>query len=183
MGHYEPHPDRQPGLYGAFTVEVGVYVDVVDELIGKSKPRFVRPYDCHFRERPGILIEGEDTWWTLDQPLDHLAEGIAELVSEIALPWLDRLGSIDEILANWHAGEVPTMFLPEVTIALLHYARGERDVAATMIRAELGRTDHRGAAERLVALAQRLGLDASMDDAKVVNLLEAERQQWTRSGT
>jgi hypothetical protein len=183
MGRHEPHPDRQPGLYGAFTAEVGVYVDAVDELVGKPKPRFVRPYDCHFRERLGMLIDGDDTWWTLDQPIDQLAGGMQELVSEIVLPWLERLTAIDDILTAWHARKLPTIFVADVNVALLHYARGEQDVAADMIRTELRRTDHRRAAERLVALAQHLGLDVSMEDAKVINLLEAERSEWTRSDT
>jgi hypothetical protein len=183
MGRHEPHPDRQPGFYGAFTAEVGVYVEALDELVGTSKPRFVRPYDCQFRERAGMLLEGEDTWWALDRRLEDLAAGMADLVTEIAFPWFDRLTTVDDILASWHAGTLRTMFVAEVNIALLHYAQGEPDVAADMFRTELGRTDHRGAAERLVALGQGLGLEVSMGDAKVVNLLEAERREWTRSGT
>lgn len=177
MGRYEPHPDRRPGLYGAFRVEMGVYVDAIAELLGEPKPRFVRAYECHFRECPGALVEGEDTWWTLDQPLGDLAEGTAELLSGVALPWLDSLDTVDGILAAWHAGELRTAPQPLYAVAMLHYARGDRRVATEMLRAELGRTQHRGAAEHLVALARRLGLDLSMDDARVVQLLEAERHQ------
>lgn len=177
MGHHEPHPDRQPGLYGAFTAEVGVNVDAVDELIGKPKPRFARPYDCQFQERVGTLAEGEDTWWALDQPVGILTEGMAELITEVALPWLDRLSSVDAILDAWHSGRLETIFVAEVNVALLHYTRGERDVATEMLRTELRRTDHRGAAERLVTLAQGLGLELSLADANVLNMLEAERAQ------
>lgn len=178
MGRYEPHPDRRPGYYyGAFRVEMGVYVEAIAKLLGESRPRFVRAYDCHFREWPRALLDREDTWWTLDQPLRDLAEGMTELVEEVALPWLDRLDSVDGILAAWHSGELRTAYVSEVTVAILHYAGGDQEAAVEMLRTELGRTDHVGAAENLVALSQRLGFGLSMDDANVVKLLEAERQQ------
>jgi hypothetical protein len=176
MGRYEPHPDRRPGpYYGAFRVELGVYVDAVAELHGDPKPRFVRPYDCHLRESVGLLVDGEDTWWTLDQPVDDLADGMAELLSEVVLPWLEGLAAIDAILDAWHEGALRRVLASDVTFALLHYARGDRDVAEEMLRSRLGRTEGRGAAENLVALARRLGLDVSMDDATLVNFLAAER--------
>jgi hypothetical protein len=177
MGRHEPHPDRRPGLYGAFTVEVGVFVDAVAELAGEAKPRFVRAFDCQFRERAGVLFEGEDTWWALDQPVPDLAEGMEVLLSDVLLPCLERLSSVDGILATWHAGELGTMFAAEINVALLHLVRGDRDAAAQMFRAELGRTDVPGYAVNLVSLGQELGLDVSMDDARVVNLLAAERDQ------
>jgi hypothetical protein len=179
MGRYEPHPDRRPGYYGAFTVELGVYVGAVAELFGQDRPRFIRAHDCHFRERAGTLLDGDDTWWTLDQPLDDLADGMLELVTEVALPWFGRLDSLDGILDAWHAGNLGSMFALEVTVAMLHYARGDREVAEQIIRAELGRTQRGAYAENLIALVQPLGMELSMDDAKVVNLLEAERREWT----
>lgn len=177
MRRHELHPDHQPGLYGAFMVELGVYLDAVDELLTRPRPRFVRPYDCHIRERVGALLDEEDVWWTLAQPLDDLGAAMAELVSEFALPWFDRLTSVDEVLEAWDVGDLSSMFAPEVAVALLHYFRGEQEVAAEIIRGEVGRTHHRAAAEHFVALGRRLGLDISMDDANVVNLLAAERRQ------
>jgi hypothetical protein len=122
-----------------------------------------------------LLVDGEDTWWTLDQPVDDLADGMAELLSEVVLPWLEGLAAVDAILDAWHEGALRRALASDVTLALLHYARGDRDVAEEMLRSRLGGTEGRGAAENLVALARRLGLDVSMDDATLVNFLAAER--------
>ena len=176
MGRCEPHPDRQPGpYYGSFRVECGVHVDAVGELYGDPKPRFVRPADCHLRTWAGALLSGEDSWWTLDQPVEDLAEGMTQPLAEVIRPWLDGLVSIDAIVEARQHGRLGGVLASEVTFGLLDYARGDRAPAARTLRSELARTQNRRAAERIVALGRRLGLGLSMDDAAIVTLLAAER--------
>jgi Domain of unknown function (DUF4304) len=176
MGRFEPHPDRRPGLYGAFTLELGVFVDAIAALDGQAKPRFVHPYDCHFRQRVGDLLDGEDVWWELEQPAGMLTDATEAVLAETVLPHLDRLDAGDAVLSAWESGALRSVFASDVNAALLHYAQGHRDESARILRRELGRTQHRGAAETLVALGRRLRLDLTMDDARIVSLLAAERE-------
>jgi hypothetical protein len=185
MGRHEPSPDRQPGLYGAFTVELGVYFEQVARVRDARAPRFVRPYDCHVRQRLGFLLpEPHDRWWTLDQPADTIAEAMIEALDEVALPWLDALSTPQAVLAAKAAGDSTVrdcVVVPPVVVAALHYVSGDHHAAAEVVRHEVRTTQARGAAENFVDWAQRLGLDVSMDDATIVHMLEQERAEWTRS--
>jgi Domain of unknown function (DUF4304) len=176
MGRFEPHPDRRPALYGAFTVELGVFVDAIATLHEQPEPRFVHPYDCHFRQRVGDLLDGEDVWWQLDQPAGLLTAAMEALLGDVIVPHLDRLDSGGAILSAWESGALRSVFASDVNVALLHYSLGDRDESTRILRRELARTQHRGAAETLVALGGRLGLELTMDDAKIVSMLAAERE-------
>lgn len=181
MGRFEPSEERRPGLYGAFTVELGIWFADIARLSGETPPKFVRPYDCHLRQRLGFLLgEQDDTWWSLDEPATLIAEAMSEAFEEIALPWLDRL-STPQALLDALAADDPTVkdwYMPTTVRAALHYINGDRQAATDVVRRDVAGTQHRGAAERLVSWAQQIGLDVSMDDAKVMNMLERERAEW-----
>ena len=183
MGRFELAEDRRPGLHGAFTLECGVWLQAVADLRGERIPSFVRAYDCHVRQRVGSLLpEREDTWWSLDGDAEALGGAVAQLVEEVVLPWLGRLTSPDAILALHASGDATVadhVVMPPVVSAALELARGDSAAATAIVRAELGKTQHAAAAEHLVEWGRSVGLDVSMEDAKVVNMLSAERAEWT----
>jgi hypothetical protein len=171
MGRFEPAEERRPGYHGAFTVELGVWFAAVAELLDEERPRFVRPFDCHVRQRLGLLLEKpEDTWWTLEQPARLIADAMVEAFDELALPWLDSLSTPRAALAAPNLG-------PAVVTAL-HLACGDREAATDHVKHEVRTTQHRAAAERLVGWAQGLGLEVSLEDATIVGMLERERAEW-----
>ncbi len=181
MGRFEPAEDRRPGYHGSFTVELGVWLGELARIFDEERPKFVRPYDCHVRQRLGFLTdEPEDTWWTLDQSTEEIADAMVEAFDELALPWLDSLATLQGVLAAAAATDPMLDDLLRTTSVLpaLHYVVGDREAATAHVKRELRRTGHRGAAEHLVNWARGLGLDVSMEDAAVVRMLERERAEW-----
>src|SRR5436305_15271345 len=68
MGQHMPPgtpevPGLRPNLYGAFTINLGLYFSEVAEPLGRPKPKFVRDLHCHVRQRLGLLLsDPADTW-------------------------------------------------------------------------------------------------------------------------
>jgi hypothetical protein len=182
-GRFELAEERRPGLHGSFTLECGVWLRAVADLRSEQAPAFVRSYDCHVRQRAGMLLpEREDTWWRLDGDTDVLGVAMAGLLEDVVLPWLEALASAEAVLSAHASGDATLtdhIVMPPLVVAELERARGDSAAATAIVRAELGKTQHRPAAEHLVAWAQSVGLDVSMEDATIVNMLAAERAEWT----
>jgi hypothetical protein len=167
MGAHQPPgayeiPGLRENLYGAFTVNLGIYLEEVREArpFVLPKPKFVNASHCHITVRLGWLLpDRADTWWRLDLPREELAALVRELVEETAVPFLEKLKSRDALLEAWYARDptVREQTRPFV-IAVVHAARGETAAAEKMMAAELVQTDHAGARERLRETAERLGL-------------------------
>jgi hypothetical protein len=143
MGPYEvgDHPEI-PGfrdnLYGKFTVNLGVFVrEVHDHMSKVPAPKFVSEPDCEIRRRIGGLMPGaRECWWSLDHDASALAEDVAAPLEHAGLPFLDRFASREAILQAWYRDGDAIGFPPrgQLSVALIHYYRGERDLAARLVR-------------------------------------------------
>jgi hypothetical protein len=56
---------------------------------------------CHLRERLGLMLTGDDVWWTVDEATDHraLADTINTALERYGLPWLAARSS-DKAIAD-----------------------------------------------------------------------------------
>jgi hypothetical protein len=92
-----------------FTVNVGVVcADLLDT--GPAGLKKVRVWEAHVRERIGTLLpEHFDKWWEVTAATnpDALAQGISDLIVEVAVPYIQRYLRIDAIIALWESGRSP----------------------------------------------------------------------------
>jgi hypothetical protein len=171
MGQHHPPgtvelPDVRPNLYGAFTINLGLWLQEAAELSRPGpRPKFVRDADCHVRWRIGNLLPKRgDWWWRLDASVEELAGLVDSLLVEDALPFLDRFDSREELLHAWHARD-PLVSdygtAPPFTIAVVHAVRGEKEPAREIIAAELRETDRPQGRRWILDAAERLGLGGS----------------------
>lgn len=92
-------PPIRPDLHGTFTINLGVRVPVLAERLGPPQSRdWVNEYQCHLRQRVGMLFpEPADTWWYLADS-DTATEAARQALDEFALPWLDSVGAASDIV-------------------------------------------------------------------------------------
>jgi uncharacterized protein DUF4304 len=163
MGPYEVgDPVEIPGLrenlYGKFAVNLGVFIEELhDHFSHTPRPTFVAEYYCEIRRRLGEMMLGTgEYWWSLDHDTAAVADDVRQALVEYGFPFLDRLVSRDLIIRAWYRTGNSVGFPPrgDLAIALLHWHRGEKDVAAAAVRRYLAgdlQPGHREYVEKLVA--------------------------------
>jgi hypothetical protein len=76
----------------SFTVNLGVALTVLhgDDPAWSARG-WPLEYECDFRERLGMLISGEDRWWSVRPvlPLRSVAKQVIGELERVGLPWLD----------------------------------------------------------------------------------------------
>ncbi len=162
-------------LHGAFTINLGLHFDEVRELPKRSPGAdFLREHglsvppprprskilgdgDCHVTARLGELIDGRDTWWTLELHDDELDSLVRGLIGDYALRFFERFNSREALLSAWHAGDPTVRDTPRFTIAVIHARRGETAEAEELLAAEL-RESKPAARQQIIDAAQHLGL-------------------------
>jgi hypothetical protein len=135
MAPFEPSAWTEvPGLrerrYGGFRLDFGVWVPAMDRS-GSPRTEWVNEYNCNLRATIGRLINPEswaDFWWDLQR--EDAAQVAENALLELGLPWLDRFGSKEDILAAFGA---------EGAIAIGLSPAGALDIAD--LYASLGRDD------------------------------------------
>ena len=167
MGPYEVgDPVEIPGLrenlYGKFTVNLGVFLDEIHaSLATYSRPSFVAEYHCEIRKRLGELMPVEgDVWWSLDHEPEVLAADVGEELERFGLTWLDGLGSREAILQAWYREGNEMGFAPrgQLVVALIHWHRGEQDLARRLLRQYLDEDLAPGHADYVNEVLNRLGI-------------------------
>ncbi|WP_373400035.1 DUF4304 domain-containing protein [Algoriphagus halophilus] len=93
-------PGIRESYYGKFTVNLGVYVDELDELKGNKTRTFVQEYDCAIRKRLEHLTKGQDKWWTLDDNYEQTAQEIIDGLNSQGQTWFDLFDTRDKIVKN-----------------------------------------------------------------------------------
>ena len=81
----------------AFTVNLGLHVNGVDELIGWTvKQRPPLQNECHVQLRIGNLLDGSDFWWEMSSETDvpTVAEVVGGMLRDVVLPWFDKYSSL-----------------------------------------------------------------------------------------
>ena len=135
MGRFDPPgtyviPGMRENLYGRFTINLGVFVPEVTRYkgVGDAAPAFVREIDCCVRTRIGNLSpEQADLWWSL-APNPSRVDDIRTRLERDGLPFLERFGTRNKILAELATESGDTFARP-------------RRIKSAIILAELGRTD------------------------------------------
>ena len=167
MGSFDPPgtthiPGLRENLYGALTINLGVYIPEVAESHGGSPKKTVQEYNCSIRARLSELSDSKDIWWELGA-LPELYAAISSRLLKYGLPWLDSLSSRDAILevlrgrsdAPWGATSPP-----RIVSAIILVRRGESEKARELLRAQARETRNPGHPEYVRKLASTLGLGA-----------------------
>ncbi len=131
-------PPFRMDMYGKFTINLGVYMPALARQLLLPMPKgWINQYDCHLRQRIGMLFaDPADTWWSLADA-DLAAEVAREAVSHFALPWLESVSTVDDIHRRYltHGGHAVGLGVgAPLQIALLYIDRGEIDVAEHILR-------------------------------------------------
>jgi hypothetical protein len=167
MGPYDPPgtveiPGFRENLYGKFAVNLGIFVEELHGYFSREpRPKFVGEYYCEIRRRLGEMMPGEgEYWWSLDANPVAVAADVRRALEDHGLPFLESLTSRDVIIRAWYRTGDSIGFPPRgaLAIALLHWERGEKEVAEKLVRTYLGSElapAHRDYVKDLVA---RLGL-------------------------
>lgn len=167
MGAYQVgEPVEIPGLrenlYGKFTVNLGVFLsDVHEHLAPFDVPAFVSESHCEIRTRLGELPTNEgERWWNLAHDSRDLAADVGEELQEHGLPWLESLSSRASILQAWERDGDAIGFAPRgrLVIALMHWHRGEHELAKRLVHEYLEATHAPGHADYVREIAERIGI-------------------------
>jgi len=167
MGPFEPPgageiPGFRDNLYGLFTMNLGVYVPEVDELLSQAKPRsfIAEPYCC-VRARLGAIAKEDpgDRWWAI--ALDPVL--IRELYCRLehdGLPFLEHFASRDAILREWdgHDRHAFAGRPPRIVSAMIQFKRGNSTQAKELLEAQARETHVAGHRGYVIGLAETLGL-------------------------
>jgi len=91
---------------GKFTINLGVYQeDFHRELHGREAGPNIKEYDCDLRLRIGHLMGVTDQWWMVspDTNLAALADEVSRLIGTQALPYLERMSNLYDLLGAFEA--------------------------------------------------------------------------------
>jgi hypothetical protein len=101
-------------LAGKSAVNLGIYIPEVHLLLGKSSTLeearanvTPRETECMVRQRLSTLVFGKDIWYDHSDPLADLT--ISGLLLNHALPWFERLGTLQAIAAELKKGLRPLL--------------------------------------------------------------------------
>jgi hypothetical protein len=115
------------GADGQFTLNLGRYFPALAKLEGNAASKEIpKEYDCSLRARIGMLLpDNKDLWWDVSASTDSalLAKNVQNLTKTYALPWLDRVASINSLQNEIHG-------LPALTAASLCILIGNREEAS-----------------------------------------------------
>jgi hypothetical protein len=93
-----------------FTVNLGIALAALSPL-PEDKLRKWRPreYDCDWRERLGILLTGDDTWWVIQPTTDviDLARQILGTLRNRGIPEIKRYIRAEDLRDLWLSGRSP----------------------------------------------------------------------------
>jgi hypothetical protein len=168
MGSFDPPGTTyvaglRHNLYGAVTVNLGVYVPETAPLLLGMIPKAIQEFHCCLRSRLGELgPEKRDTWWEL-RDVRRLHAEISRRLIAVGLPWLDGLSTRDAILATLNGLiEIPwaASSPPRIVSAIILAERGEKERARTLLRAQaLEHTRNPGHPLYVRELAEKLHLE------------------------
>ena len=157
-----PPPQRAAGELTApsdrFTVNLGVWIpEVSDYHRMHPRAKTVQEYDCQVRTRLGTLTpQRSDLWWPLDDRWPAAAAEVVRLLQELALPWLERFGTRDGVVALW-IDQAPDA---RIVRAIIQAKRGHDDEARALLAEQAVSTrvpEHRAYVQ---VVASQLGLGA-----------------------
>ena len=164
--HHYVIPGLRENLYGTYTVNLGVHIREVHELILKkgATPAFCQDYHCEMRARLGELARPPaDKWWSLHG--DGASDEMATLLRRSLEVWFPLFASRDQILAV-DARKRPPIGWPHrggMVQAIMWANRGERKRAhMTLLRywhEHQARGGHWGHSDYILKVAKQLEIE------------------------
>ncbi len=89
-----------------FTVNIGVCAAALYQFHHSySKKDFYLESDCQLRQRLGVLVKGDDYWWTIDNTIDAISKEIGEYIHTTAFKWFADIDTKEKIIN--HMGVPP----------------------------------------------------------------------------
>ena len=173
MGRHDPPgtvhiPKYREDRYGWFTVRLGVYVPEVDRLLRPfdEARRFIHEAYCCIREDLGSLGEEKThLWWRNDAAAQVIPDLLPRLDRD-ALPFLDRLGSRDDILRELEASTsvAGPGGPPRIVRAIIIAERGDKAGAKALLARQASEAPHDDPhLAYLHSVAARLGIALDED--------------------
>lgn len=138
----EPVSHLRPDYYGKFTVNIGVFVDEIYELNNPPLKlgRVISDAHCAIRTRLGHITDIEDRWWSLLDGLDDTTEEVGSLLLHVGVPFLDRFGSREKIIAEWqnfNERELRITNVARLHVAAVLLKRNDRSGATNLFQLHL----------------------------------------------
>lgn len=137
------------------TVNVGLmHVPTYEIAWGKSPTIPLSEVECIVRTRLGIVIDGHDRWWPLDD--GTAAADIAQAISSAALPFLSGFWELEDVERWLDTSEA--RYPPEALyVAAVKQQRGKTEEARHIVQQLLHRTNGGPWKERISSMAASLG--------------------------
>lgn len=154
-------PGLRENLYGMFAVNLGIYVPEVARFHGGGEAKaWIQEYHCCVRARLGSLMGGDrEIWWHLRTD-EKVITDVQQNLESVGLPFLERYGTRDKILAEWNSPSVNSAFggPPRIVSAIILAERGRFNEARDMLQLQVLETRNLGHPAYVKKLAERLGL-------------------------
>lgn len=107
-------------LYGKFVVNLGVCIESLYNLQSPTEnKKYYNESECQIRERLGILLTGQDYWWTITDDNKKITEEVIWGLETKGLEWFSGVDTKDKIINN--NGHLPYKSSPraKLDIALI----------------------------------------------------------------
>ncbi len=161
--NYQEIPPYRVNLYGKFTINIGVYIEEVHNLLCKWKvTNFISEPDCEIRKRIGELIDkGHDLWWDLNYEESVIGTDIKVKIEKFIIPFLARFSSTDQIIREWEIHGNGIGFPPRgrLSIAILFFYRGDKNIARDLIMQEYNENITKPYASFVMGVAEQLDIE------------------------
>jgi hypothetical protein len=163
MGRFQPPgtvflPGLRENLYGAFTVNLGVYVPEVEKYAGFEAKSWVTQSHCCVWQRLAQACGEDEIWWRASASEEVIAEVLERLQSG-GLAFLERFSTRDRILSELDGrSRTDELARPRIVAAVILAVRGDEERARSLLSQQARETDHPPHREYCGELAAALGL-------------------------
>jgi len=121
----------------------------------EPRSKTIQEYDCHVRARLGqFAVPPSDLWWALDDAWPTSAAEALVLLETGGLPFLQRMGTRDGVVAGW-LGKAPDS---RIVVAVIEALRGRPDIARRLLAAQIAGTRITGHQQYVRVVAKQLEL-------------------------
>jgi hypothetical protein len=123
-------------LSGSFTINVGVDIARVAELLPVRLPMPENPKEYSWRRRVGMLMpDGRDHWWTVtpETKIEEMSEELVNAWTTHIAPWLEKFKTVSSLAGEPDRGAIQNVF----TRAVANIVLGDRAKAAQLIAAQI----------------------------------------------
>lgn len=153
-----------PGLYGSFTVNLGVYFEETRRYeAGVPHRKTIRDGDCTVRTRLEVLYEAQEFYWSLKRKVGPVVDDVRLKLLDRGLAYLDRFASRTAMVEGWIAfnddSSTRTSLVARIDVALILVRQGDKAGAKRLLEEHVSLpTYNRNHAEYVRGLAREIGV-------------------------